>query len=106
MKKFEYIADCGSIAIGNNNFISLFANGCGDGKFEVSINNKNNNDNNDERIFITVIECFKETNVYRHDCEPFNSIIYKLKAGRYGIYRHKNNGNMYIQLWKCYCKLQ
>jgi len=101
MQKYEYGADCGSVAVGNKGFVNLYGNGVGDGSYDVYVDTEIGIDNPDFKEFVGVAECLKPTYIYAHDCAPFKDIVGVIPSGRYGVY-HDNNGNVLFQKWEDY----
>ena len=101
MQKYEYGADCGSVAVGNQGFVNLYGNGIGDGSYDVYVDTKIGKDNTDFKEFVGVAECLKHTNIYAYDCEPFEEVVGVIPPGRYGVY-HDDDGNMLFKKWEDY----
>lgn len=92
MKKFNYIADTGSLMLGTETFKARFTNGYGDGEFTVIIDENREVDLNDWR-FVEDVE--GKFNVYDYDCS--GSEVLTTLEGRYGIYNHC--GDMLLVKW-------
>lgn len=92
MKKFNYIADAGSLMLGTETFKARFTNGYGDGEFTVIIDENREVDLNDWR-FVEDVE--GKFNVYDYDCS--GSEVLTTLEGRYGIYNHC--GDMLLVKW-------
>lgn len=92
MKKFNYIADAGSLMLGTETFKARFTNGYGDGEFTVTIDENREVDLNGWRFLEDVEGKF---NVYDYDCS--DPEVLTTLEGRYGIYHHF--GDMLLVKW-------
>lgn len=92
MKKFNYIADAGSLMLGTETFKARFTNGYGDGKFTVTIDESGEVDLNNWQ-FVEDVE--GKFNVYDYDCS--NAEVLTTLEGRYGIYNR--HGDMLLVEW-------
>lgn len=91
-KKYETIADAGSVLLGGSNFSVQINNGLGDGLVYVEVI-ENQKDVDDEKLsrfeFFTCIE--GEFQLYDYDC---GGIAIESFSGRYATYF--NNGHVVI----------
>lgn len=92
MKKFNYIADAGSLMLGTETFKARFTNGYGDGGFTVTIDE---NGKVDLKDWCFVEDVKGKFNVYDYDCS--DAQVLTTLEGHYGIYNR--NGDMLLLKW-------
>ena len=104
MKKYNYMADMGSMKIMSENMSCFFDNEFGDGNFEVYVYEKNDNkviDDFNNLEFKGHFTAIKECYLMAYDCSRFTKEekLHKFGKGRWFV--HLDKENIIFHIVKC-----
>ena len=96
-RMFRYSCDCGSLAIGTPECVTLVGNSVGDGTYSVFVTDREDF-RSIEKDFVFVTTCRgKAMTVYDYDCEGAQPLC--TLSGRLAVYRRKESGDMAVVMW-------
>ncbi|MBR6204682.1 MAG: hypothetical protein IKQ60_06515 [Candidatus Methanomethylophilaceae archaeon] len=95
---FRYSCDCGSLAIGSPDCVTLVGNSVGDGTYSLFVTDREDFKAIEED-FVFVTTCRgKAVTVYDYDCEGAEPLC--TLSGRFAVYRRKESGDMAVVMWE------